>query len=321
VAINQGLEYHTATRKESMSRSLHPTLALALGATVLVSALADAEPEPSVRPSSYALARLVVVRQPGVWTYEELIDEFRGLVRASVRVVGAHPGEGDALRAWLRRYRPRVVLAVGQSAYDELQAIRVPLVSVLALHRPPAAKDAAVALTIPTTAVLAAFRAARPGIGRLGALAGRGAVPLLAAAQAEASLLGFELLVEVADSPERAISSLQALGQRSEGIWLIPDLQVLSPQVLQYALMVQFRRRLPVLGATRRHTRQGTLFALDHDPEDLGRQAALFANQLLAGERPQPAPLAGKLSLNLTTAQRIGVDSVELRRAADRVYQ
>lgn len=304
-----------------MSRNLLTSLALALGATALVSALADAEEEPSVRPSSYALARLVVVRHPGVWTYEEVIDEFRGLVRASVRLVGARPGEGEALRAWLRRYRPRVVVAVGQAAYDEVQAIRAPLVSVLALNRPPAAKDAAVSLTIPTTDALAAFRAARPDIGRIGALAGPRAVPMLAAAQAEATLLGFELVVETAASPEQAISRLHVLGQRCQGIWIIPDLQVLSPQVLQYALMVQFRSRLPVLGATRRHTRQGTLFALDHDPEDLGRQAALFANQLLAGERPQPAPLPGKLSLNLTTAQRIGVDSVELRRVADRIYQ
>ncbi len=124
-----------------MSRSPRTIVALALGATVMVPALANAEQEPSVRPSSYALARLVVVRQPGVRTYEELIDEFRGLVRASVRVVATHPGEGDALRAWLRKYRPRVVLAVGQSAYDEVQSTRVPLVSVLALHRPPAAKD------------------------------------------------------------------------------------------------------------------------------------------------------------------------------------
>ena len=67
---------------------------------------------------------------------------------------------------------------------------------------------------------------------------------------------------------------------------------------------------------------QGALFALDFDPEDLGRQAAVLTNQLLAARRPEPgAALPLKLSLNLTTAQRIGVDSRALRQRADRVFQ
>jgi len=293
---------------------------LCLGAA-LAPASGTAEPEPTVRPSSHELARVAVIRPPGLQTYEELIDEFRGRVRAAVRVVGARAAERAALHAWLGGYRPRVILAVGQSAYDLVRDVRLPVVSALALRRSPSARDPAVILTVPTTSVLAAFRAARPGIERIGVLHGPQTFALVAGAQAESRLLGFEMLHAQASSPEEAISRLRALGRQAQGLWLVPDLDILSPQVLQYALMLQFRRHQPLLGATRRHTRQGALFALDHDPEDLGRQAAVLTNQLLAGQVGTAPALPAKLSLNLATAQRIGVDSPTLRRCADRVYQ
>jgi putative tryptophan/tyrosine transport system substrate-binding protein len=293
-------------------------VAVLVGA-VLAPSTAPAEPQPGVTPRPRA--RVAVVRQPGVETYESMIEEFRGQVLAGVRIIAAAPGQRAPLHAWLGSYRPGVVLAVGQSAYDLVRDGAVPVVSVLALRRRAGPGDAAVSITVPTTSVLAAFRTARPDIQRIGVLHGPAEAALVAAARAEAQLLGVELVCEQASSPFLAISALRRLSHAVQGLWLLPDLEILSPQVFQYSLMLQFRRHLPLLGATRRHALQGALFALDHDPADLGRQAAVLANQLLASEQPTPATLPDKLSLNLTTAQRIGVDSAALRRAADRVYQ
>jgi putative tryptophan/tyrosine transport system substrate-binding protein len=292
-------------------------VALLLGA-VLLPSTAPAEPS-GVTPRVHA--RVAVVRQPGVQAYEEVIEEFRGQVLAGVRIVAAAPGQREALHAWLGKYRPGAVLAVGQSAYDLVRDGSVPVVSVLALRRGAGPGEAAVSLAVPTTSVLAAFRMARPDIQRIGVLHAPADAGPVAAARATALLLGFELVCEQASTPFEAISALRRLSRTVQGLWLLADLTILSPQVLQYSLMLQFRRHLPLLGATRRHALQGALFALDHDPVDLGRQAAVLANQLLAAEPPSPALLPDKLSLNLTTAQRIGVDSVALRRAADRVYQ
>ena len=104
---------------------------LLLGATTL-SADSGAQPGPGV--SRRAPAWVAVVRRPGVQTYEQLIEEFRSQVLAAVRVVGAHDGDEDVLRQWLQSYRPGVVVAVGQRAYQMVRDTPVPLVSVLALH-------------------------------------------------------------------------------------------------------------------------------------------------------------------------------------------
>jgi ABC-type uncharacterized transport system substrate-binding protein len=96
---------------------------------------------------------------------------------------------------------------------------------------------------------------------------------------------------------------------------------VLHPQVFQYALVLQFRNRIPLMGATRRHAVQGALFALDCAPYSLGQQAAIAANQLLAGQEPRPAAAQARLSLNLSTARRIGAEVAVLRSRAAEALQ
>jgi len=85
--------------------------------------------------------------------------------------------------------------------------------------------------------------------------------------------------------------------------------------VVQYALGIQFRRHVPLMGATRRQVQQGALFAVDYDPHAVGEQAALIANHLLAGAKGAPtlAPARPRLSVNRATAHSLRVDSSAFR--------
>ncbi len=291
-------------------------LCLLLAAT---SAWAD---EPRNKP----VPRVVALRQPGLRTYEEVAEEFRGRVPAAVRLLATRPLERDALRAWLENYRPALVLAIGQSAHDLARAAAPdsPVISVLAFHRlgvPPGAPHHVVSCQVPAEEVLRALKAARPALRAVALLHGPSAAPSLQAAAVAARAFGLEVVPARARTPGEAISRLREVVSRVGALWLQPDLDLLSLQVFQYALVLQFRRGVALVGASRRHAAQGALLALDHSPAAIGRQAALVANQILAATPPAPSPpLPVELSINLGTAARIGANVAGLRARATHVF-
>jgi ABC-type uncharacterized transport system substrate-binding protein len=315
------VEYHTGVEKER--RLAFGVLALlVLGGTCSRRREAGAQP----RPAAHPVPRVAVVRQPGLRTYEDVADEFRGRVRASVRVVASKPARAETFAAWLDSYRPGLVLAIGQSAHDLVRGVaRCPVVSVLAYHRLAAAAGRphyVVPSTIPPHEVMRALRLVRPRLRSVVLLHGPGTGALADAARSAGRKLGIAVAATSARSPAQAISRLRATAGHGDALWLATDLQLLTPQVFQYALMLQFRHRVPLVGATRRHVLQGALLTLDHGSSTLGREAAAIANQILSASAPAASPqLPVELSVNLTTAARIGADASGLREWASRAYQ
>lgn len=268
---------------------------------------------------------VIVLRQPGLRAYEEIVEELRGRIPATVRTLATKPLAPLELRSWLESYRPRLVLAIGQAAHDLARSAWTgPVVSTLAFHRLEPAAGAphhVVPCQVPPEEVLRALRIARPRLRSVALLHGAGTSAPVTTAVANGRALGVQVLPTLARSPGEAVSRLRQVVSRVDALWLQPDLDVLTLQVFQYALVLQFRRGVALVGASRRHAAQGALLALDHSPTAIGRQAALVANQILASSQPTPSPaLPVELSLNLSTASRIGADVTRLRRRAARVF-
>jgi hypothetical protein len=277
---------------------------------------------------------VVVVRRPGLRPYQQLAEEFREHVRAIVQLKSTDNRRGRLL-SWLQARQPDLVLAVGQRAYDLLRGVpKLKLIHAYVYHRQRLAHRG-VHVRVPPRRALQAFRLVRPGLKRLVVLASRKSRWLLGAARLEAKRLGIKLDILYARSPARAVSKLSRLPREAQGLWLFTDLAVLSPQVLQVAIGLQFRRRLPLLAATRQHVNGGALFALDYSPTTVGQQAAVLAEQLLQRrkrrrrKRPRGARVvvgtgpygakAPRLTINAQTARRIGVSLKKLRPAATEV--
>jgi ABC-type uncharacterized transport system substrate-binding protein len=167
------------------------------------------------------------------------------------------------------------------------------------------------------------FQMARPTIRTVGVLVTSedGATSTFAGSEADSTTTP-ALRRIVADSPAQAISRLRVQGGEVDALWLPPNVELLSPQVFQFALAIQFRRRIPLMGATRRHAAQGALLSLDYSPHAVGRRAALVANQILARAKPARMPaIDAELTLNVNTAMRIAVDPAGLRREAALVVE
>jgi hypothetical protein len=309
------MKYHTAVK-------LNDGCKLLVVVCLLTESTAAGEPtSPGIRPPTRQAHRVVVVRKPGCQTYEKVIEEFRGRVRGIVRVVSARHAQRAQLLSWLSRYSPNLVLAVGQTAYDILREAEVgPILHVLVFHR-LTPRHTGVPGRVPPDRVLDSFSLADPGIRTIAVLHGSLTRSEMEQAYVAAIARGIELVRLRASSPPHAITLLRRIKANVEGIWLMTDLEILTPQVVQYALGIQFRRRLPLMGATRKHVRQGALFAMDYSPHDTGRQCAAVANRMLiapkARNRDATATLKARLSVNRSTAQSIGVPLSRFRDAAE----
>lgn len=278
--------------------------------------------EPGTKPPAHPLPRVLVIRRAGLLTYEQVTEEFRSRVRAAVRVLDTQETDRPSLLAWLPSFHPAAILAVGESANELTRGANpCPVISAL-VYDEPLPPGAAVSTGISPELALNAFRTARPGIRLVALLYGPRTASLVPAVITSAARAGVSVSAQSASSPQQAVSRLRALSGEVQGLWLLTDLALLEPQVFHYALVLQFRRRVPLLGATRRHAAQGALFSLDHSPQLVGERAAALVNHVLADGQPLiTVPLRPELTVNLSTARRLGADLDGLRRVAAQMVQ
>lgn len=267
------------------------------------------------RAGAQAPLDIFVVKHSGVAAYQEVTDEFAEGCRVRARVVNL--GEVP-----LRFHPSDVVLAVGQQALDAVLRTPARIVSALALHV-PSRVIAADVLPQPELS-LRALKAARPQASRVAVVHGPRTRVLVERMAEPARALGLALVEARASDGPGAVRELSRVSGDVDAIYLMPDLDVLTPQLFLYALTLEIRRSLPVIGATRQQVKSGALLAVDADPRAVGRQAAELVNQLLAGTPEEDlidATQTGSLDLvvNADAARHLGADVAALRALGARV--
>jgi len=274
-----------------------------------------------------APTEVVLVKRVGVMAYEEVAEAFREGCRVPARVINV----GDQPAADVRFGASQLVITVGQEAFDAVHTAPGHLIATLAFHvpdrvlGPPAAPAPELILQLLATA--------RPGLKIIGAVYGPRSRETWKAAREAAARLGIELRGdEVADGPA-AVRALRGLVDGVQALWLPGDLDVVTPQVFQFALMLQIERGIPVAAATRQQVHSGALLAVDFNPRDAGHSAAYLANRILDGRSPSsPDARSGgpkedrldllsgaRMTVNGTVARRLGADLAALERLGARV--
>jgi hypothetical protein len=263
--------------------------------------------------------QVVVVKRAGVTAYEEVAEEFDERCRVRARVVsfgdeGLAAGRFDADEL--------VVVTVGQEALDAMKGTRARLIPTLAFHTapqligPPASPSPEL--------ILRALALTRPQKVRIvGAVYGPRSEALMKEAIKAAERLGITLIASrVSDGPS-AVRALHQLAKQVHALWLPGDPDVLTPQVFQYALLLQLEHGLPLAAATRQQVHSGALVAADFSPRAAGRIAADLANRYLDGLDASSAPLelynGVRLTVNATVAHRLGADVAALQRMGARL--
>lgn len=110
-----------------------------------------------------------------------------------------------------------------------------------------------------------------------------------------------------------------------DALLLLPDISLITNKALEEIYLFSFRKKVPLLGISKKHVRQGALFALEFDPESSGRNLGLMAVNALRGngvvqDQTLP-PKHYNLYINLKTARKMNIDlPEEMLEKATSVY-
>lgn len=110
-----------------------------------------------------------------------------------------------------------------------------------------------------------------------------------------------------------------------DAVLLLPDVSLLTKTAVDAIYLQSFKKKIPLLGVSERHVRQGALFALVFDATRVGRQIGETASEAARGADMGLIPASPArdfdLFLNLDTAKRMGIDIPrELIQKAKKVF-
>lgn len=113
-------------------------------------------------------------------------------------------------------------------------------------------------------------------------------------------------------TPKQLPYALGRLSGNVNALFAIPDSLVLSPKTAQQLLLASFRNLVPMVGFSENWVKAGALYALTWDYQDLGRQCAVQAANLLNGADiasiPPEPPRKLSYSINSKIAQHMKIN-------------
>ena len=105
--------------------------------------------------------------------------------------------------------------------------------------------------------------------------------------------------------------ALEQLDEEADVLWGIVDNTVYTSQTAKFVIRDTVEKHIPFIGISASYVKAGALCALVFDNQDIGRQAAELARQILSGtpasELQTTTPEKIAIAINLRTAEIIGV--------------
>lgn len=274
-----------------------------------------------------ASKNVAVIMSADVDAYREALRGFKGkldfpAIVAEYNMEGYFERGRKILTEIQTKVKPDLIFAVGTLALQVVahQVTDVPVIYAMVLNPPnivgAGAKNiTGASINVPVKQPIRLFKQLGPQIRRVGVIFNRANTGyLVRQADAVAREQGLQLITKEIRSPREAIQALDSL--QEEGIdvlWILPDQTVLAPEVVQRLLLFSYRRKVPLLGLSKRQAEMGALFSLSFaSSEDIGRQAGELANRIVGGkavaEIPYTTARRVHLTANLKAAQKLGME-------------
>jgi len=217
---------------------------------------------------------------------------------------------------YLRKDNPRLIVAVGADALEQVKLIRdIPIVYLMVLDPsqivPEASNITGVMMKPPLSQQLDLIRRALPNATKIGVLYDPTRLASFVKRAIEATNpLGLELVVREVRSPHEVPGVLQRLRGEIDALWMLPDPSVVTPETTECLLLFSGENRVPVITFSRKYLDMGAMLALDIDPYDLGRQAGEMACRIFQGADVRTIPRSDArkvvIRVNQNVARRLG---------------
>lgn len=195
-----------------------------------------------------------------------------------------------SLRDTLMQRQLSAVVAIGKRALTlALQLPGVPVIHVMV----PGAEQiigarenvSGISMTIPAVVTLSKLQIHYPRVHRIAVLyhpvySGK----FVREAEDAASQLGLELVAIPTSSPAEVDQLLNALHEKVEALWMIPDPNVLSEQTVQTFLDFSIKKRILLLTFAEKYLKTGATFGVAANNTEMGRAAGRMVVDLLEGK-------------------------------------
>lgn len=286
--------------------------------------------------------RVAVVESRKLGAYDQALRGFdeavskRGFDPEFIRyVVGTDVISPEELDAELDEAGAQIILALGTDAARMVKGCRSVIPSVFSMVSEPGQSGllnsggnggpamTGVCLDVPVEDQFVSLVDVVPRARKIGVIYNpQESQFLVDEARGAANRMNLGLVAYPIHSEAEVPEGLNSLRPKIDALWLVSDRTVLTTQSLQYVFLYAFQTNLPLMGLSEHFVKMGALFAVGPDYKDVGMQSGEFAAQILHGRNPDELPVASPrkvlLSLNLRTAEIIGLDIPEgvVRKAA-----
>jgi putative ABC transport system substrate-binding protein len=221
--------------------------------------------------------------------YDTLLLGFRNSRHFKERVIVLQDYVENDLVRIVREDHPALVLALGGKALNATHKIgNTPIVSAFSygiqLTDTQSNNLVRVKMLPRAEKYAALFRAL--GAKKVGAVLSRGASRYAAGAAEAFRQAGIRLIIREANTPGEVAKQLEVLKDKVDALWLLPDPRVVTSETVESFVLCSMRNRLPLVSFTEAHLKKGAAAAFAPNLEDMGKQAAETAGQIMAGGRP-----------------------------------
>lgn len=260
---------------------------------------------------------VIAVRSYNIKQYDEALTGFKRACNCSVREFTLSEDNGPEVLNEVNRIKPSLVFAIGADALSIVSEINRPVVYAMVFRRPRIVSQkkniSGINMEIPLKQQLEEFHEALPDVRRIGLVYDplKTSADMIKSAALAAKAKGITLVTSTVNSPQKVLTAINAMRDRIDVFWMLPDSTVVSPETVEFILLNSIEKRLPVITFSPKYVEIGALLSLSMDASDMGRQAGLLAQEIMKGgdAASLPEALDGHLilSINLMAAKHLGI--------------
>ena len=272
-------------------------------------------------PSLSGAADLLIIGDTRLKPVSDVVGRLKGT--ASLSIVVKSPAEiGDGIAGVVADERAKAVVALGTDALNLSLSLpeSVPVIYGLVISPVETRRRniTGIYISTPVEKYLSFIEKYFPAIGRIGLIYDKGQ----RSAAAPASSL---LSVQYAGNPYEFLESIKKLDRSVDALLLVPEKNLITSSSLQKAYIFSFTEKVPIIGISEKHVKDGSLVSVVFDIDDMGRQLGNLIRRVVtngtAAGMPQFPPEKYKVYFNRQTAESMGIRvEPELMKVAEKVY-
>lgn len=253
-------------------------------------------------------ADVLIIADAQLKPVKEISQGMRKSLRASIRTYSPTEIKGN-LTGIVQQENARVVIVLGREALAEALTLPsyTPVIYGLVVTPPVVNRPNTIGFYMATPAEEYAglIRKHLPSLKQVAVVGGRDMLSVLA------SDVSAPLNTYSVKNTFEFIKTIKQL-ETIDALLLLPDSGIMTSTAMEEAFLFSFRRRVPILGISERHVKEGALLALVVDMVNVGRVIGEHATKALkngtVGQQQALPPRKFDLYLNMDTARKMRIN-------------